>query len=201
MEMPTGQLPVAVAPEHYGPVPTAPDSLKQNPKDLRASCEYFFSLARTVMEKDGYHGSFAFLFLPNGQMQLARLDPTDRVDKLLIWRKIAHEVERLRAYAVISISEVWIAKFDPANPNLSATDNPKRDEALALGALNSTGEYVSFRARIYRTGHEVVLGDTQDASGGTSLYLDPVREVWKKMHALAAVAPSKDHCDDTQDAR
>jgi len=201
LQVPTEKLPTEDARAHYGPVPAAPDSLKHNQKDLRENCNYFFSLARMVMEKDGYHNPFAFLFLPNGQIQFARFDPTDRIDKLLIWRKIAQDVERLRAYAVISISEVWMAKFDPENPGLSPSDSPKRDEGLALDAVNSIGEYVGFHARIYRTSGEVILGETQDVSEGTPLYLGPVREVWKRMRQRASVVPTHDSRHEDDEAR
>jgi hypothetical protein len=199
-EMPTRQLSITEAREHYGIVPIAPELLKRNPRDLRANSEFFFSIARTVMEKDGYHRSIAFLLLPNGRSQIGNFDLKDRVDKLLIWRKIASEVERLRAYAVIFISEVWTAEFDASNPTLTASDSPKREEALALDALDSTGVHVSFLARIYRTSNEVILGETQDMSDMRPLYLNPVCETWKRMHARAEAAPPRDRNEDNQNS-
>ncbi|MCA9195615.1 MAG: hypothetical protein KDB03_27775 [Planctomycetales bacterium] len=184
------KLPVDKARERYGKLPAATDGAFKGPENLEATCQYLFSLARMIMEKDGHHQPFVFYLTERG-LQLGGFQPEDRTDKLLIWRSVASEVERLRAYAVIHIAEVWVAQFDPAHPDRSATDSPNRDEALALAAISSRGEYICWNARIYHSSEGVILGDNQDASHGTPYYFEPVVTVWRSMFGRASVAPTK----------
>ena len=132
------------------------------------------------------------LYLTDSGGQIGSFDPTSYADKLMIWRSVAQEVKRLRAYAVIHIAEMWIAEFDPEKPNLNPTDSPKREEALALSAISSTGEHLSWFRKIYRSDDGVVLGGQNDTSEGVPLFFKPVIEVWQEMFGYASIRPTPD---------
>ncbi len=192
-EVDTSVLPLHKSIEHYGGIPVPPHGAFKGPDNLVPTCQHLFAIARMVMEKDGYHKPFIFYLTDSGVL-LGGYKAEDRTEKLVLWRNVACEVERLRAYAVIHIGEAWIAQFDPEHPERSATDSPNRDEALTLSAVSSRGEYINWHARIYRTSGGVVLGNTQDRSGGTPFFFEPVIRVWQTMFRRASIAPgASDH--------
>lgn len=201
-EIDTSDLPFHTVREHYGEAPAAPEGAFEGPDNLRASCEWLYNTARIIMEKDGYHRTIVSYLTEKG-MTFGSLDAENRTDKLLLWRNVAQEVERLRAYAVISIGEVWLAEYDPEHPNRSATDSPNRVEELSLTAISSSGELINWRSRIYRTAdNDALLGETRELPDCVPCFLEPVSRVWQTMFGRASIAPTKtEFSDDDTESR
>ena len=116
-------------------------------------------------------------------MLLVQIVPKDRADKYLLWDKVATEVERNGAEAILAISEAWFAIFDPKNPNRHAGDDPQRREVLHLVAESETGENISLTSVFHRKQDGIEFEPTMREIGierERLAMLEPVRRVWDK---------------------
>ncbi|MFQ5799296.1 MAG: hypothetical protein ACE5H0_11505 [Bacteroidota bacterium] len=160
-----------------------PDFTRSNrskPPTLIEMAENFFEIGKKILKKDGHHNHIVILILPNGQASMLTLELKDRSEKYLGFFRVAEEVERTGAQALINIVESWIAPLDPSNPNQTATDWPNRLEVLTLSAISSQGEEYNLLARFEHRGEQIEIGPTQKAEGMGSSFLDPIRRVWAK---------------------
>lgn len=146
---------------------------------VRGVAEFFFELARVMLKTDGYHIPMAFLILPNGDMQQCVIPAASVTEQRLVWTRMAEEVERIGATAVISISETWGAPYDSEHPNRPPAASPSRFEGLELAVLSLAGDEFIFVCRFERADGGIELGDTEEVSGSAA-FLDPVRRVWER---------------------
>jgi len=149
-------------------------------KSLDEEAGILFDLARKVFLKDGYHHHLVHLKLPGGGYRLTNLVIHDRSERYIQWNRIAASVEKTGACAVISISEAWIAPFDPNHPERPVSESPDRKEVLGLTAAEENGNEFSFIAEIIRKADAVALGRTERDVKGRSFFLEPVRRVWER---------------------
>jgi hypothetical protein len=139
-----------------------------------------FQAARTMFLKDGYHIMIAFLLKNGTPVHLIQMAPSEHGEKYLMMRRLAHEVQRQAADAVILTSEIWRAKFDPQNPYRRAVDSSDRNEALISTLVSKTGDPIQYFAEIYRKAGKVDLSETKVLRGGAQFTFGPVYEVWEK---------------------
>jgi hypothetical protein len=171
---------------HYGFDPNKDKLCQSTDKSLHGMAKFFFECGKRMLEVDGYHLPFVFLFLPNGAMRLCGLKINDITDKYRIWRAIAEEVRRKGATSVIVISESWVAPYDRNNPT-SASDSPNRSEALSLNASSASGEEYSLACKFRRVDGKIVF-DEDEEDTYQALYLEPVKKVWREQISLKGSA-------------
>jgi len=157
----------------------------QAPESLRGKCNFFFSMAREVLQKDGYHITIAAIFHDH-HIKFVQIAPEDQADKFRMMRVIADEVEVLRATSLIFIGEIWMAKFDPSHPFRRAAESPERTEALQLIGMSIDGERIVLIAPFKKVKKKVVLEETIESSYEGTNILAPVESLWarwKKDHS------------------
>jgi hypothetical protein len=139
-----------------------------------------FSTARKMFLKDGYHVTVLALLHKGKPVDLIQLEPEEHGDKYLMMRKIAQQVHKRGADAVIMLGEVWIAPLDVDHRYRRAVDAPNRSEGLQGILVSKSGEPLQYFAEILRTDGTVTLGDTKSPPGGAQFMFAPIYEVWGK---------------------
>lgn len=112
--------------EHYGDAHVGMFGPKgADEKEIAAS---LFNTARKVFLKDGYHESIFFLFTKRKLVSLFVIRPESRSQKYLLMRRVAHQVARHGADALIHVGEMWMAPADSVKPYQHAVDSSVREE-------------------------------------------------------------------------
>lgn len=190
LKLPTGEflhpsfseiegIPLDEAIARYGLASTL-KAKKDKAKDLLGFGEVLFEQAKRIFQVDGYLITTAFLILPDKKVMVIQLMPEDREDKYVLYARLASEVERMGANAVIFISENWMAPFDPKFPDRPAIDSPERLEALGLDAISSSGEEFGLACLFKKHNGLIEFEDTVSLDKISSFFLAPVKRVWLK---------------------
>jgi hypothetical protein len=147
-------------------------------RDPRSQARYFFTMARRMFLKDGYH-IFMVIIFKNGQpidMRAVRIE--EHGQKYVIMRSLANDVLRMGGDTVLTISEIWRAKQEREFDYRRVVDMPDRDEALAATLVMRDGEPLHLQATILRAGDRVELEDTVETEGGFPYAFAPVYAAW-----------------------
>ncbi|MCE5278442.1 MAG: hypothetical protein ABFD92_07115 [Planctomycetaceae bacterium] len=153
--------------------------------NLRKTSEWLFECAREIFLVDGYHVPIVFLLLPDRGMLSICLKLDEQIEKYLVWRAIAGDVERTGAEAIIAIGEMWWAPYDAKYPHRQAGQSSERREMLALYALSRDDEAISLKCDIIRSNEGVTLEEVAEENQVSPNFLEPVKRVWfKKKEAL-----------------
>lgn len=142
-----------------------PNPVKKDP--LRRAA-WYFEEARRRLTADGSYEQRVSLWVPGQEWVSAVLSTADKQDRYQLWARIAHEVERSGAEAVLTIFEVSGRK-------------PAEGQRLVLAGETAQGAHRTFSANFERHGTQIRFGRTRiDDDGRRWYFLDPVREVWNK---------------------
>lgn len=158
-------------------------ALKSLPSTLHEAAAQLFEVARKVFCKDGYHRHFVMLIGPGG-LKLIELAAEDKADKLLLWRRVAEQVEESKSTQLIVIGEVWQTIWDGKTLVTDVEKIQDKKEFLTLQGASIEGDFVGFRAEICRdTGDMPYLGPTKEDANdiASANFLAPVVAVWNKM--------------------
>jgi hypothetical protein len=154
------------------PPPTAP---------LRERALFCFAMAKKIMERDGYHRPVVLYFTEDGKYAVQGLDMADRAEVLIAWRVVAANVRKMRAIAIISIGEGWLAPVPGDRmTTTTAEESPERREILEVDAISQDGEEHALWAEMRREGGMVQLGPMEEWESQRAFYLEPVRAVWRE---------------------
>ena len=104
--------------------------------------------------------------------------PEDQAQKYLLLRKVAHEVTKHCADAVIGLAEIWRAPADRLKPFQRAVDSPAREEALAANLVTKHEDPIHFTATINRDPESLTLGETHVERDQALFSFAPVYEAW-----------------------
>ena len=162
--------------ERYGEFPTGMFGPKDaSEEEIAAS---LFANAKKIFLKDGYHISIFFLFKKRKLVKLFEIRSENQSQKYLLMRKVANEVTRHGADAVVHLGEVWTAPADSLKPYQNAVDSPVREEALEATLVRRQGDPINFIAPIHRTHEGVKLGETDVIRDPALFSFAPVYEAW-----------------------
>ena len=164
--------------QRYGMMPS-PKRTDASRASFRDTVEYFFEVAKRILQRDGFHLPLVFLFLPDGKVRTIGLDLEDQTDKYAAWPRVASEVKRYHAKAVISINEAWIAPLDETQPLRPASQSLERKEVLTIDGANIDGEEVSLMCTFEREDDQIILGETEDDYQFFRASFEPVKRVWR----------------------
>ncbi|MET9909991.1 hypothetical protein ABZZ74_24840 [Streptomyces sp. NPDC006476] len=148
----------------------------------------FMAIARTLTEKDGHHGMFAFLY--NGERVVAtqELRFNDQDTKMLSFEGIADLVESTRADGIVIISESWLAIPTEKEKELKTIFFPARDrldrmEGISVYAATRDGRQAELLSMIERGPNgEASCGEPIDVTIPTGANtLTPIRRKWDDM--------------------
>ncbi|MEA1015037.1 hypothetical protein [Sphingosinicella sp. LY1275] len=159
--------------------PVEPDEVfAGNGASLEDQLTSLFATARKVFAADGYHDTIVFMFADLALVDIRQLSPEEHGQKYLIMRSLANDVVRKGADAVILLTEMWFAPFDPQKPYQRAADAPNRREMLAATLVRKQGEPIELWAEIHREKDEVSVGETIQADEVVLYAFAPVYEAW-----------------------
>ncbi|HEV3035991.1 MAG TPA: hypothetical protein VGX72_14525 [Solirubrobacteraceae bacterium] len=105
------------------------------------------NLARRILEVDGNHATFAWLYRDQSRILTLMFEFEDQQDKIVKIRRIAQEVQRTGADAVLFTGEMWIASevdADDQRFELRAGERADRAEGLVTYLLRRDGEHLSW---------------------------------------------------------
>lgn len=137
-----------------------------------------FATARKMLTVDGGHITIAFLLKGAAIASMITLNMEEHGEKYLVMRKLANEVIKHGADAVIIIGEVWSARFDASNPYRRAVDSPEKDEFLTGTLVSKCGEPVHLRAKIIRDNTAVTLAETETSRDQAQIAFSPIYIAW-----------------------
>lgn len=178
LQRPSVPIPSDVVQARYG-LPDLSSLRKRTGSSLRDMAEYLFGFGKQILERDGFHHPIVFL-ISDKEIHTRSLEFEDQMEKYLIWRSVAADVERLGVNRVIGISESWFAPFDSDHPERRAVDSPDRSEALDLCAASEDGERYSITCLFERIEGKIVFGETiTDETDGINIFV-PIYHVWRK---------------------
>ncbi len=163
--------------ERYGG--TAFEAMGHNYESNVELAAGYFSLARSVFQRDGHHITLLFLFR---ERKLVRM-PIQVVfgnvqQKYALMRQLAAEATTSGADAAILIGEAWMAPADKLRPYERPADVSFRTEVLTLHLVGKDGTSVACEADIIRNGTNVSLGETRVTDGSAAFGFVPFLQSW-----------------------
>lgn len=139
--------------------PSKPDPLRR--------MAWYFEEARQKLTQDGAYEQRVSLFVPGQEWISVVLTPADKQDRYHLWSRVAQEVKRTGAEAMLTIFE-------------TSGRRPGEGQRLVLAAESADGRHRTFSAGIERRGGQLHFGRTRfDEDGRRWYFLDPVRDVWR----------------------
>jgi hypothetical protein len=169
-----------LATERYGQQP------EPHPGDPIASVPWHMANARRLMEKDGFHTMFVFLYRGETMVQFGHLDFDSQGTKILSFEKLANQVNALKADGVVVTSESWFAKPTRTEQKLGTVLIPPRDrldrlEALTVYAATRDGRRAGQMSLVTRgPARQTTCSDPQDAEYAVEHTLAPVLRMWEE---------------------
>jgi hypothetical protein len=164
--------------ERYGSLVETVLKEKRKPRNLKEIANLFFEWGKHILEVDGHHITLVAFIFSDYPISFMELRPEDRSEKYLMWSKVAEEIKRNGAKAILAISEAWVAPQDQQSPYRPAGESPDKEEALHLCAASASGEEFSFICKFKRIDGKIVLGETNIIEGKSPFFFEPIRRVW-----------------------
>jgi len=158
-ERPAGNAATERREDDAGPEPK-PDPLRR--------IAWHFEEARRALVKEGAHPQRVSLFLPGQEWVPISLSAAELQDRYQLWGRIAREVERSGAQAVMTSFEVPARK-------------PGETSRLVLAAETNEGQHRTCSTTFERRAGQLRFGRTRvDEDGRRWYFLDPVRTIWSR---------------------
>ena len=154
-----------------------------NLSGLEEEAKFLFEAAKNILKTDGFHLPTAILGYPDGHRDIHGLQMLDRVEKHLVIRSLAADIERTGAVSVILIDEVWVSNTEYYRLTPTGIESPTRREALQLVAANAEGK--TYTKRIFFTRDDegkINMGAESSTSHNIVNILAPIKEVWNRRH-------------------
>lgn len=149
--------------------------------DHFARAEKLLEIAKKVLARDKTHIFLVQLHHPEGRWQYQVLAPEDSEDKLLLWRRIASDVEAYGFDAYICISEAWSRPLADDSP---AADKDKRSrkrgESLMVTVETANGKVRHWIVPFERREGEILFGETCIVEN-RPFFSEPVRQAWTRI--------------------
>lgn len=164
------------AAKRYGLDPK--EILPSSAVDSESILNNLFATARKMLTIDGSHITIAFLLKGAAMASMVTLNMEEHGEKYLVMRKLADEVIKHGADAVIVIGEVWSARFDASKPYRRAVDSPEKDEFLTGTLVSKFGEPIHLRAKIIRNHSTVTLAETEISRDQAQIAFSPIYLAW-----------------------
>ncbi|MER5210295.1 hypothetical protein ABT063_06860 [Streptomyces sp. NPDC002838] len=155
--------------------------------DAIARVPGMMKIARQVMEKDGYHGTFAFLLAGESVLHIQAMGFDSQRTKRLSFERLARLAESSRADGVLVIGEMWTGVQTELEKKLNTVLIPARDrvdktEALAVYAVTRDGRRSEQVCTVTRGPNgETNCSDPVESDPGMMNTMIPIFRTWKEM--------------------
>lgn len=148
----------------------------------------FMAMARTMMERDGAHGTYAFLYSGQRQVAVQGLQFFDQATKILTFERLADLVESTRADGIVIISESWTATPTEKEQALQTVFFPPRDrldrkECLTVYGVTRGGRHAELISMVERGANgETRCAEPMDVSVDVGMNtMVPIKRRWADM--------------------
>jgi len=136
--------------------------------DPLARTAWYFEEARRKLDAEGAYIQRVSLYVPGREWISVVLTPEDVQDRYGLWTRVAREVERSGAEAVLTIFQALGRR-------------PGEAQRLVLASETAEGQHRTLSASFERRAGQIRFGRTRfDEDGRRWYFLDPIREVWRK---------------------
>jgi hypothetical protein len=110
---------------------------------------------------------------------MVQLDAHDRSEKYAAIAWLTQMIRRYQADAIVEVGEVWVSSLGGLEEGRLPSEDPKRQEALAVSVATSDGPHHVFTTPFRRTAFgSVRFGQTEANESMDPTYLTPIFEVW-----------------------
>ncbi|WPB92262.1 hypothetical protein [Streptomyces malaysiensis] len=157
--------------------------------DAIARVPGLMKIARKVMEKDGVHGTFAFLFSGESLITAQAMQFDSQRTKRLSFESLARLVERTRADGVLVIGEIWMGVQTEIEKKLNTVLIPARDqigkkEGLSVYAVTRDGRQLEQVCFVERGANgETTCSEPIEGDPGVLNTMVPIFRAWKEMES------------------
>ena len=176
--------------DRYGPPNVlGAEDLGRDPQDPAAFCESLLELGKQVLARDKHHIPILFFRDASGWIPHT-FTIEDKLDKFVIWHRMADEVRRNKYDCFVLVTESWLAEpshvlKDGKVPESFANTKGRR-EALTVQYETSSGDRGLWAVMFHRRFGKVVFDETTftepSSVGG---FPEPIRAAWREMAADA----------------
>lgn len=155
--------------------------------DAIARVPGMMAVARRLMEKDGSHGTYAFLFSGETLVKIRAMEFDSQRAKRLSFEGLARLVESSRADGLLVIGEMWTGVQTELEKKLNTVLIPARDrvdkeEGLAVYAVTRDGRQTEQVCVVERGPDGATsCGEPVESGGGVMNTMIPIRNRWKEM--------------------
>ncbi|MBA4866275.1 hypothetical protein H1V43_34145 [Streptomyces sp. PSKA54] len=155
--------------------------------DAIARVPGMMKIARKVMEKDGFHGTFAFLLAGESILHIQAMGFDSQRTKLLSFERLARLVESSRADGLLVVGEMWMGVQTELEKKLNTVLIPARDrvdrtEGLSVYAVTRDGRRSEQVCTVTRGPNgETNCSDPVEFDPGIMNTMIPIFRKWKEM--------------------
>ncbi|MFJ8624268.1 hypothetical protein ACIRD3_15665 [Kitasatospora sp. NPDC093550] len=160
--------------------------------DAIESVPGYLNVARTLMESDGDHGTFAFLFRGALRVGLTHLVFDSQSAKMLAFEKLASQAKARDADGVLVVSEAWFAVPTKREKDLGTFFFPARDrldrrESLVVQAVTRDGRVASQACIVTREADgRTVCSEPSDVECDMPNTFMPIIRMWKELDSMGS---------------
>jgi hypothetical protein len=151
-------------------------------KGLFGLAEVFHLMGRRFLAVDGRLETVVWLLRDGHPLRQIALEPQDQREKYLAIARVAEEVDRLGADAVVFTTEVWEAPaLDSADSRAEMRPGEREDrtEAMVTYAISRDDKFRLWRSGMTRDdAGNIELGEMSSHEDGVPLFFQPVFDVW-----------------------
>ncbi|MEV7776816.1 hypothetical protein [Kitasatospora sp. NPDC088351] len=149
----------------------------------------FMANAQRLMEMDGEHGTFVFLYRGDALIKMGGLIFYNQNSKILAFEKLASQVKAMNADGVLVIAESWFALPTKREEELGTVFFPARDrldrmEALTVYAATRNGKTAGQISLVTRDASgRAICAEPADMDDAVVNTLAPILRIWAEMDA------------------
>jgi hypothetical protein len=152
---------------------------------VTAMASWCMSIARKILQKDGWHGWYVMLYKGNRQVSTEVLEARDRPDKIVLMEDLAAMIERSGIDGLVEIGDTWVGEIihDEQGYIIAPAFQENRREALSVVAEDAYGNRRQLISPYRRAGKKIVfVGEPIDyTDSGFANSIQAVRDAWQRM--------------------
>ncbi|GAA1963942.1 hypothetical protein [Kitasatospora viridis] len=147
----------------------------------------FMASARLLMEKDGQHATFTFLYRGDALLHMGGLIFDSQSSKILAFEKLASEMKAANADGILVIAESWFALPTERERELETIFFPARDrldrkEALTVYAATRDGRTAGMISMVMRDdAGRAICAEPVEMDDPVANTLAPILRMWAEM--------------------
>jgi hypothetical protein len=172
--------------KRYGPLPL---QRSEASRDILDDGVTWLEHAKRVLASDGHHNTFVFLIPSKRQGGAAHVHIgvwEDPATKVAFWHRLAAEVERTGAEAVMVVAEQWYVPKRDWLPGKSLEEQPDRREALSVSMVVEDGRGRTWTSPFTRSVDGTISFGTTEVTESGHPSLQAIVDQWKRRQSATS---------------